>query len=67
MESFLTIGEIARRLDCPTWRIQYFLDTRGIKPVCRAGVIRLFAPDVVDTLRAEIQSVEAKRLRGQLQ
>jgi len=61
MESFLTIGEIAQKLDRPIWRVRYLLDARKIQPICRAGFTRLFAPGVVDTLRAEIEAIERRR------
>ncbi|MEE9130610.1 MAG: hypothetical protein V3T84_11380 [Phycisphaerales bacterium] len=37
-----TTGAIARRLGAPRHRIDYVIETRGIEPVRRIGITRLF-------------------------
>ena len=53
-QELLTTGQIAERLNLPIHKIQYYLISRRIDPVRRVGGYRLFAADVVDKLRAEI-------------
>jgi len=50
----LTIGELSRRLGCPAHRLDYFLRTRGVEPVERAGRFRVYDESVLDLLRAEL-------------
>ena len=50
----LTIGELSRQLNCPTYRLDYLLRTRGIEPIERAGRSRIFSADVLETLRSEL-------------
>jgi hypothetical protein len=46
--NLLTVGEIARRLGQPQWRIEYAIRSRSIEPTARAGNARVFAEsDVV--------------------
>ena len=51
----LTVGEIARRLECPVHRIQYLVAARGIEPVERAGNLRIFSVETLNALRAELK------------
>lgn len=50
----LTIGELSRRLGCPIHRLDYFLRTRGVKPIERAGRFRVYDESVLDLLRSEL-------------
>ena len=50
----LTVGEISRRLNCPTHKVKYLIDSRGIEPVERAGNLRVFGPEVLELLRSEL-------------
>lgn len=61
METLLTVGQVARELSCPIWRVQYLLRARDIKPTCRVGVLRLFQTDVVDVLRQELNVIKQRR------
>ena len=54
----LTVGEIAKRLDCPIHKVEYLISSRNINPVERAGNLRIFANDVVEILRDEIKQGE---------
>jgi len=49
----LTIGEIGKRIGWPNHKIDYFIRSRNIKPIQRAGNLRVFSEDVVDRLRNE--------------
>lgn len=61
METFLTMGEVAKKADCPIWQAQYLVRARDIKPIGRAGVLRLFAPGVVEVLRRELHLIQQRR------
>ncbi len=50
----LTLGELARQLDCPIHRIKYLVQARRIEHVARAGNLRIFGPEVLNLLRAEL-------------
>ncbi len=63
MELFLTTGQVAQQANIPLWKAQYLIKTRGIKPIGRAGVMRMFSPDVVGVLRSELHSIQAKKER----
>lgn len=54
MIRLLTVGEISRRVGCPVHRVDYFIRTRGIKPLEIAGRARVFGDDVLDLLRSEL-------------
>jgi DNA-binding transcriptional MerR regulator len=53
-QSLLTIGEIARRADCPVHRVAYFLRARRIAPAFRAGGTRVFTEQQVAGLIHEL-------------
>jgi hypothetical protein len=61
MESFLTVGEVVKKLDCPIWRVQWLLRTCDVKPIGRAGVLRLYEPNVMDVLQKELDSIQKRR------
>ena len=63
MKTLITVGTIAEELNCPIWQVQYLLQSRGIRPVQRAGHVRVFSPAVVDTLRQELNSIQERRKR----
>lgn len=62
MQKALTIGEIARRLDWPVHRVDYFLRSRRIEPKARAGILRIFGEDVIERLRSEADGEEETSL-----
>jgi DNA-binding transcriptional MerR regulator len=56
VEKIVTIGELSSILKIPHHRIRYYLKSRCIEPVRRlGGGVRLFSPEVIDQLRAEIK------------
>ncbi len=62
IDSLVTPGDIARILREPLHRVDYILNTRqGIRPMRRAGIVRLFGPEAVDEVRQEITAINAKR------
>lgn len=50
-----TPGVIANELNAPLSRVQYVLRKLNIKPIGRAGILRLYSQDAVAAVRAEIE------------
>lgn len=65
MENLLTVGQIAKKLSCPIWQVQYLLKSRGIKPICRVGVLRLFPPNIVNVLQRELDAVNKRHSQSE--
>ena len=60
----LSPGVIARQLQVPLHRVQNVLDTRPhIRPLARAGIIRLYDRDAVAMIRHELTAIDARRNR----
>jgi DNA-binding transcriptional MerR regulator len=59
-----TVGEIARRLDAPTHRIQYILRTRAIRPSGIAGNSRVYTEADVERIATELRAIEHRRGAG---
>jgi hypothetical protein len=57
----LTVGGIARAGGCPVHRVTYLLRARGIRPAFRAGTARVFTPEQVRRILAELRAVEQAR------
>lgn len=61
----LTVGRIADELGLPLARVQYILAARRhIRPVARAGTLRLFDVRVLAQVRYEANRIDAKRCRS---
>lgn len=61
-----TVARIAAHLSVDRHRIEYLIDARGIEPIARAGIARIFAPADVDRLEREIKKIDAERHGGVL-
>ncbi|MBO6739196.1 MAG: hypothetical protein JJ916_04985 [Phycisphaerales bacterium] len=61
-----TVARIASHLGVDRHRIEYLIDARGISPIARAGIARIFAPADVDRLAREIEKIDAEREGGAL-
>jgi hypothetical protein len=62
--SLLTPGRIAAELGVPLHRVQHVLITRNyIRPVARAGILRLFDWDAVAQIRHELHAIDSRRAR----
>lgn len=63
----VTPGVIARELTAPLHRIQHILATRPhIRPVARAGMLRLYGRDAVAQVRHELNAIDARRCRREV-
>lgn len=56
-----TVARIAERLGQPRHRVEYIIETRGICPMDRAGIARVFDPRDVDRIAAELSRIDAER------
>ena len=54
MKKALTIGVLAERLKVPWYRVQYLVQSRNIKPVERAGHLRIFDEKAFNQLSLEL-------------
>ena len=57
----LTVGEIARRLKCPIHRIEYVIDSRGLKPTAWAGHARIFSESDLQFIESVLHRMDADR------
>lgn len=53
-----TVGEIARRLGEPIFRVQYVIRSRDIHPVGRAGNARIFNEADVAFIASELRRID---------
>ncbi len=51
LDDLLTTSQIADELDVSIHRVVYAIKTRGIEPIRRAGIVRLFGRDQVDDIK----------------
>ncbi len=60
--SLLTTGRIADELGVPLRRVIYVLaNRRHIQPVARAGTLRLYNRAAVTLVRAELDTIDARK------
>jgi hypothetical protein len=58
----LTAGKLAERLGEPIHRVLHVLATRQhIRPLARAGTLRLYDNDSVAAVRHELNAIDARR------
>ncbi|TWT35868.1 hypothetical protein KOR34_07640 [Posidoniimonas corsicana] len=58
---FYTVGDIAAELGEPVHRVQHVLKTRQIKPLRRAGNLRVFNEEAKERVRCELQLIDHRR------
>jgi hypothetical protein len=64
----LTAGVIAAELRVPLHRVLHVLATRQhIRPSARAGTLRLYSREVVAMVRHELNSIDARRCRKEVE
>jgi len=56
-----TVGEIARRLGEPVWRIEYLIRSRNIQPASRAGNARVFSEADVDLIASLARRIDSEK------
>ena len=64
IDSIVTPGDIARILCEPLHRVSYCLNSRlHIRPIRRAGNVRLYSSDAVEQVRVELVAIDDRRGR----
>ncbi len=56
-----TVGDIARHLGEPSWRIAYVIETRGIEPITRVGGYRVFDRAAVKAISDALATLDKQR------
>lgn len=56
-----TVARIAKHLEVARHRVEYVIDTRGIRPIDRAGIARVFAEDDIDLIRDALRRIDIER------
>ena len=56
-----TPGVIAAEVGAPLGRVLYVLRKHGIRPIGRAGTLRLFDSDAAARVRYELNVIDARR------
>ncbi len=56
----LTVREVARALGVPIHRATYAIETYDIEPTQRAGIIRLYDPQKLETIRFAVRRIAAR-------
>ena len=59
--TWLTSGDIAKRLGRSPYQIRYALESRGISPIARAGLIRLYPESVILELASALAEIDQRR------
>ena len=64
-ETFVTVREIAETLGRSVYSVRYAVDSRGIEPARRAGLVRLFDTSAINATRDALVEIDAKRTTNQ--
>ena len=59
----LTTGQIAKRHGVPRYQIEYIIESRGIEPVRRIGIVRLFSRDAQARIKDALDVINARKAR----
>lgn len=59
--TMLTVGEIARRLSEPTWRVEYIIRFRNVRPAGRAGNARVFDDAAAEFIASELRRIDREK------
>ncbi len=59
----LTTGEIAKRHDVPRYKIEYIVESRGIEPARRIGILRLYDSDAQARIKDALDAINARKVR----
>lgn len=62
---YLTLGEVARRLDESESRVKYAISAYRIEPAARVGILRCWTPEDLPRIRSAVARVASRR-GGQL-
>lgn len=63
-EQLWTVARIAEHLGVGRHRVEYVIDSRGVRPLGRAGIARVFDPRDVELIGHELARIHAQREEG---
>lgn len=56
-ETLWTVARIAAHLEVARHRVEYIIETRGIIPIDRAGIARVFSQPDIDLIANELRRI----------
>ncbi len=60
-QTLWTVARISEHLGVSRHRVEYVIDTRGIRPIDRAGIARVFETTDVKVIASALARIEAER------
>jgi DNA-binding transcriptional MerR regulator len=60
-EDLLTLSQIAKQAKIPRKRAEYLTQTRGIEPIGRVGITRLYSREQAEALERIVERMEEAR------
>jgi len=66
MPKLLTVGEMARLLKSPAYRIEHIIRTRGLREAGRAGAYRVFTPSDCEFIKSVLARIDRDKKGGRL-
>ena len=60
-ENLMTLGQVAERLDVPTYTLAYAIQKGRIKPYCRVGITRVWVEADLPRIRAVLAGIKKRR------
>ena len=63
--AFVTISDVAAELDIPHSKAEYLARRKGLRPVARAGNVKLYAPECLTTFREALHNLRPRRTQQQ--
>ena len=63
MNQLLTLGDVARKLGVPRFRVGYAIEKAGIQERSRAGILRMFSPDQLPVIEAALGTVRQRKVK----
>jgi len=62
----VTSGQIAEQIPCHRDEVSNALRSMDVQPLGRAGIVRLFAPEVVDEVRSYLEHKRQRKSRERI-
>ena len=63
--NLLTLSQLARRLNVSQHRVKYAIETHGVRPFTRVGIIRVWTEDAIPRIEEALRQIsQNKRSRG---
>ena len=63
---YLTLGQLAERLDVTTHRLKYALDQYRVRPRMRVGITRVWTQEDLPRIKSALARVAANRKGGRV-